>query len=1162
MSAYTVTSSAELMQNYIQSGILEPQRKFIALQTSTGASLLFSIGTDDAFNVTKELQAAAHGWTHADLSSAQAKADFPKGATCKTFAAAQAVAGSASAAIHLAMVLDDDANDHLYLSLTNSDVDTGWTDKPAWTPCPFNAKDSAGKAIPMPKPFKIADTFVTEASDKEYIVVDIIRNPTDTDALVSRFYIDTSTPAAPVWMPHDISIDLEAASYKSCLGRASYSFGVDGLYTMGRIAGSPQLIYTPLFNPFDPATPALPARLMLPSKVQPDAMAACRNADNTSDLYVAAQGGLYYFASTNQKDNATGVLLVSHALLSGVRDLYAYTADGKVTVWGLNGSDEVFYLTCDRAQLTNAGAWNTPIAILIDVDAISPYIDRMFSANTFFAHSGDSLLKAIKTPDTGMWSRSSITLPPSELQQPARKISSYTTRLQVNDEDGRPAPNITVSLTATSVTSVYIDHLYYVVGPQPIEVVTDEIGSVTIVELVHTLAGTRFNVTVDAQQLLINPMDAPFQRSAKLNTVSALKSAVITNQDGSTRPFIPHGTSDDDLKAVAQSNDALNTAYQKLAASSSSSPQIKLAIKTLPTIALPHVSKGVLTDVGDLFSALESGIKGVVSIVEDAAEGVWHFVVSIADKVYYGILDAVEKVVAAVMWVYNAIKIIIRDIILFLEFLFLWPDILATHRVMKNVFVQTVHHVVDGLNDAKADVASLFREMQSELDKWADIPNFDQTAAHVGKSNPAPAGLHSAPANLGVHHFKGNYRNSDTSYQPPSPAEAIFEDLIKLVKNEEATMTATFNAVKTDIIDQFAHLSLTEIIKRLLEILGDTVLQTAENVVPTLLDILAQLAKGVLGVLTARIDIPVISTLYHDLTGDDLSFLDLMCLIAAIPATIVYKLGSGEAPFPHGDTFTDRLSNARSFAEVKGAFFVSGGPKAVVAQPATKRFAVAQPSRIALAAADDQPLDVKKLRTFGMVEGVFAGVGSVVLIVTANAKLSDDGTGWGAWPGTIATINAFANVAYVAPNISSMIMWESERWYARMNAVITGVSILKGFIAIPFAALDIKLVKLAIAGAENWLNQCWNVPVIANLVYNASDATTSYKALIPDSIGNFAFNLGGMLEPYIEIMPMDDPKTALIKAAEVRTQQVLMGTYGAMTIVAAGIFEWAPGQKD
>ena len=152
---------------------------------------------------------------------------------------------------------------------------------------------------------------------------------------------------------------------------------------------------------------------------------------------------------------------------------------------------------------------------------------------------------------------------------------------------------------------------------------------------------------------------------------------------------------------------------------------------------LPHVADGILTDVGDLFSWLESGIESVVSIIEDAANDVWRFVVSIAGKVYYGILDAVEKVVAAAVWIYNAIKIIIQDIILFLEFLFLWQDILVTHRVMKNVFTQLVQFTIDGLNDVKGDLSLLFKQAQADIDKWANIPNFDQTP--VERRAPIPA---------------------------------------------------------------------------------------------------------------------------------------------------------------------------------------------------------------------------------------------------------------------------------------------------------------------------------------------------------------------------------------------------------------------------------------
>jgi hypothetical protein len=503
MSAYQVTVSAELMKNYLQADILDPQDSFTALQTDSGASLLFSIGTDGVLYLTRELSAVTAGWTRDDLSSAQVQRDFPAGAVCKGFAAAQqAVKAGEPAQIQLAMVLNDGTNDHLYLSLGNSDTDASWAEAPVWVACPFNATDNNGAPIAAPAPFKIAGVMISEASDAQYVVVDVVRNPKDPVGMLWRFYIKTAAEAPPRWMPHDLAIDVDAAGYISRLGRKAGAAGVDGLYTMGTVTDLAQLIYTPLYNAFDPVEPPAPSRLFLTGGATAETIAPCRKAgDHSTDLYAIAQGGLYWFASTNQHDKAVAPLLLSHPLLSGARALFAASADGQVTLWGLSGSDEVFYLLCDEAAVATGTAWSTPVPILAGVDAISPFVNRQYGANTFFAHAADGLLRAVKTPGTGLWTRHAIALAPSDKMQPPAPISSYTTHIQVNGADGQGAPKVPLTLTSTSLTPVYINHLYYVVGPDPIDVETDALGTVTIVQAVLTLTAARFNVTVDSAPL-------------------------------------------------------------------------------------------------------------------------------------------------------------------------------------------------------------------------------------------------------------------------------------------------------------------------------------------------------------------------------------------------------------------------------------------------------------------------------------------------------------------------------------------------------------------------------------------------------------------------------------------------------------------------------------
>jgi hypothetical protein len=54
------------------------------------------------------------------------------------------------------------------------------------------------------------------------------------------------------------------------------------------------------------------------------------------------------------------------------------------------------------------------------------------------------------------------------------------------------------------------------------------------------------------------------------------------------------------------------------------------------------------------------------------------------------------------------------------------------------------------------------------------------------------------------------------------------------------------------------------------------------------------LVAGDGGLITGTLNIPIVSSLYKTITGDDLSFLDLCLLVAAIPITIIYRLVEGK----------------------------------------------------------------------------------------------------------------------------------------------------------------------------------------------------------------------------------------------------------------------------
>jgi hypothetical protein len=78
----------------------------------------------------------------------------------------------------------------------------------------------------------VVNVFISEASDGDYIVLDVLRDPNDAVPLLFRYYIGQSKKAWQARNPHDVSTDIDATKVSSCLGRRKKD-RVDGQYTLG-----------------------------------------------------------------------------------------------------------------------------------------------------------------------------------------------------------------------------------------------------------------------------------------------------------------------------------------------------------------------------------------------------------------------------------------------------------------------------------------------------------------------------------------------------------------------------------------------------------------------------------------------------------------------------------------------------------------------------------------------------------------------------------------------------------------------------------------------------------------------------------------------------------------------------------------------------------------
>lgn len=388
-----------------------PATRFEARQPDAGGALLFFIEAG-SLCMAREVLHPAHGWQRQDLSRARIARDLA-GGRCTAFASALSVAAPGRMqALHLAMVASDGKGDRLYLSLSNPAAHMAAPAlpagtpamAPAWTACPFDAGSAPGRLA-------ITKVQIGDAGDRTFVVVDAVLDADGAAPQRVRYAIDAgrgaSRSAGPRWIEHKLPID-GAGVPASCLGRCRGGWDVDGLYLAGQAGGAGQLLYAPLYNPFNPLQPRWARQLEIPGKRAAEALAACRNADNTSDLYVAAHGALYYFSATNQHEGAQALVLGAGPAFEEVRSLFASATGGRVTVWGLNGAGQVICTSAPQVYVADPAAWSAPAVILSNVDAIAPSPAGDGVDYAFFAHVGGALVRVAKTPGNAAWTSADV----------------------------------------------------------------------------------------------------------------------------------------------------------------------------------------------------------------------------------------------------------------------------------------------------------------------------------------------------------------------------------------------------------------------------------------------------------------------------------------------------------------------------------------------------------------------------------------------------------------------------------------------------------------------------------------------------------------------------------------------------------------------------------
>ncbi len=1125
-----INFNSELMENQKHAVVMAPDLGFEVLQSKDGDALFYSIGTDKVFYLTREVTQTSTGWSRIDLSSALSSQHGGGTVAAKTFSVAQ---NAQTLGIDLALVVTVNGTDFLYLSLGNQNTDAAWAKGVSWTVIPFDAGTP-------PAPLTIADVLVMNIAAAggggavENIFVDILRRPGDPLKLLDRYYIQPG--GAPQWNPHKLAADLAAGSIASCLGNRTDD-PVPGIYTFGTIGSTQELIFTPQYNYFRPNVAPSPARLTLPPGAS--AVASALNGSGVSNLFVAGTAGLYLFTPDNQHDQAHPVAIVTNAVVAGASALAAATDAGRTAVWGIGAQGNLFYVACPAGREADAAAWSKPVPLLPNVEAFAFFLNLGAGNSVLFAHvDGQNLIQLTQDPVTTDWRQRSILLP-STRPDDLVSYNSFTTHVRIIDDHGVSVPNAALAVTSTSRVSVYLNDVYHVLSPTvAVSVAADATGVLTVVQETQSLAAVCFRVAVTAAPGVaadVNPMSNAMTRLSAVRTGDDLAKVQVADTRGKRRPLVPKTVSADDRSAAAKSlanfvqissglpgdgsRKKPGSHVPRMAAAAMATPgaapkawgasfaQGALQYHEGPDVAqrvgLPPVRSAALmaaaapkTDdigaaievaAGDLFGWLKHAFDQVDSFVVHEAEGLYHFLATIGGKVYDALLDCIDAVVHAVEFVFNKIKVFFDDLIKWLGFFFEWDDIVRTHKVLKNLFKQYIGKCIGNMGRVRADLQSAFTEVEKYIDAWAGIADNIPPSLSGSSLDGATASSQSGPgqdspqSNWALHHLKSNAANGNTNAKPNKgvlgDVVALLKPLVDAVEREKDVFQAAYQSFKNDVIDKVHQLSVAQIIKAIVAIIADALLESVENVLLAAIDVLTALLQGVLDALDASIDIPVISAIYKKVARADLSLLDLVCLLAAIPVTVGYKLIVQAAPFPDNAT-TTALINAHDFATIQK---LCNPPRraAAAAVPQAARFAAAHAAADPAVPARDTAPSHSVNNILVLTAGIASTVGALVLCVFSPLKQK--------FPAIkpFPVINGLAYLLYVAPDVMGQIPdLQNKKWWAITNQIICDLMVIKTMVD-----MGVALTPVGSAAQEAWNpvspwldfvgNILWQVPTTA-----------------------------------------------------------------------------------
>lgn len=622
-----------------------------------------------------------------------------------------------------------------------------------------------------------------------------------------------------------------------------------------------------------------------------------KNEEGNDVIYLAGEG-IYRAEAPDQPKE-----VIAHGNLLFSRISVAVN-DDDVTVWALRPQNQSLYYTTNvfynRNEKRETGQrWTDPLPMYRDIYDFASIkgtqlTNQLFLLSNRADNAKAGLMHVWQDAVSKSWRETEVSI---ENMNDMLAVSSFTIDLNLANEGSSPITD-PLYIRCKENFYVYINNRKYHLSPAwPAELPYSNYYN--IIYPADSIAMPEISLTAAFldEAIHIDPT-APLKQkiSEKIRNGSDLANA--RKQDGT-----PLVTGSYDQKTLDSVADAIQKA--SVATSQTTPVATSLGISLLSSnsvMQLPETGNAI----SDLLYSVRQGFDAITGFAVDVVNSAWKFVLEIGGKIIEWVVNTARDVMTFLEQVWAKIKVAFKDIVDFLAFLFDWDDILQTKEAIKLTATKILDRLDPALREGQAFVIAQIRQLKVYATQFLGLTDdlklnqdFSSLSADTGtlERNKPDTRVNWVGSKqeiiFGAKSVEANRVDPQQLGQLPGSDEPQLKDII--------TILADFFNGKT---------TLGEFLKRMARLLVDLAFDFIEKFANELFEIVIAAINLFKEFLTGTIEIPLISGIYRNISNADLSILDFMSLLVAIPMTIAYKITHKVAPFSQfsKEEFATRIS--------------------------------------------------------------------------------------------------------------------------------------------------------------------------------------------------------------------------------------------------------------